>query len=66
MIDLTKSQKITITVDPFTVLALDLLAKIKGMSLEGFAANILINNPTVWSISEKSFQTWINKNEEVE
>ena len=64
MIDLKKSQEITLTVDPFTFLTLDHLAKIKDITLEEFAANILINNPTVWSISEKSFQTWIKRNEE--
>ncbi len=66
MIDLNKSQQLTLSVDPFTLLTLDHLAKIKGVTLEEFAADILKNNPTVYAIAEKSFQTWITKYDEEE
>ena len=64
MIDLDKSQKITITVDPFTYLALEKLAEIKEKTLEEYTADIITNEEKVWNLGATMFRLWMIKDEE--
>ena len=65
MIDFTKFQELKLTVDPYTYLALENIAEIKGIPLEDFAAHILVHNSTVYEVAECLFKAWVKFDEEL-
>lgn len=65
MIDLNKMQNLTVTIDPYTYLAIKNIAEIKGIPLEDFATHILVHNSMVYDVAESLFKVWIQFDEEL-
>lgn len=61
MIDLSKSVKMTITLDPFTYMILEKTGK-----PEEVAQEIITNHPPIYNLAEAMFRNWIKRNEEGE
>lgn len=61
MIDLNKSVKLTITVDPFTYLVLQKTGK-----PEEVVQDIITNYPPIYNLAEAMFRNWIDKHEGVD